>query len=73
MHPIPSSVLTMGLRPFDWCGALESIYFKGTPPRVISGFYLGPDANTCVAYYLPSMKQKWSASFGGIPTAVRSF
>ena len=66
---ISSSVRTMGCWVFLKCSKLDGIYFEGVPPRVRSGFYLGPNADSCVAYYLRSMKKKWGASFGGIPTA----
>jgi hypothetical protein len=67
---IPKSVKTIGAYILYKCININSLYFEGAPPRVQSDFTLGLDADTCIAYYLPSMKKKWGASFGGIPTAV---
>ncbi len=66
---IGNSVTSIGTQAFRYCDSLKGIYFKGNAPSLGSSVFSGDDKAT--VYYLAGTKG-WTATFGGLPTAVWS-
>ncbi len=64
---IPGSVTRLGDFAFESCTNLNNLYFEGNAPGLGQSVFLNVDNST--AYYL-SETTGWSASYGGLPTAV---
>jgi hypothetical protein len=63
---IDAGLTNLGSHTFTGCDNLTAVYFEGNAPAVLGGPFGGTKA---IAYYLPGTTG-WSATYGGIPTAL---
>jgi hypothetical protein len=62
-----TNVISIGDYAFWFCTNLSGVYFEGNAPS--PGLSLFSGANKATVYYLPGTTG-WSATFGGLPTAL---